>query len=157
MQLITLGPENNPVWDYPSFTPPPSAPSLLTKWAGFWLAVRHQAGKQKDLGSIPHRFSSLFRSSRLWTRLSSASEVPHRWVIIWDVTSSRGGSSRREWLKGKTSHTLPRGPTSLIKPQSNRANPVFLISRVEFKQGDSRHTTSERRTTFWWKSWLSEQ
>ena len=44
-------------------------------------------------------------------------------------------------------HT-PSWWTSLIKPQSNRANPVFLISRLEFKQGDSRGTTSERRRRF---------
>ena len=41
----------------------------------FGLAVRRKAGKRKDLGSIPLRFSFLFKSCGLWTR--SCDFVPH--------------------------------------------------------------------------------
>ena len=41
----------------------------------FGLAVRRQSGKQRDLGSIPLRLSSLFKSCGLWT--PSCDFVPH--------------------------------------------------------------------------------
>ena len=43
--------------------------------SGFGLAVRRQAGKQKDLGLIPPRLSFLFKSCGLWTL--SRDFVPH--------------------------------------------------------------------------------
>ena len=41
----------------------------------FGLAVRREAGKRKDLGSVPLRLSFLFKSCGLWTR--SCDFVPH--------------------------------------------------------------------------------
>ena len=41
----------------------------------FGLAVRHQAGKQEDLGLIPIQLSSLFKGCGLWTL--SCDSVPH--------------------------------------------------------------------------------
>ena len=40
--------------------------SLTVCVSQFGLAVRHWASKQKDLGSIPLRLSSLFKGYGLW-------------------------------------------------------------------------------------------
>ena len=47
----------------------------------FGPAVRHQAGKQRDLESNPLRLSFLFKSCGMWTL--SCDFVPHNETLKW--------------------------------------------------------------------------